>query len=77
MKQLFTDEFRAAILNSDISRYKIAKATGISESILSRFCRGESGMSNAFMDLIADHLGLHVVAKRPRKTRRAKPKGKR
>jgi hypothetical protein len=76
MKQSFTDEFRAAILNAKVSRYKIAKETGISESILSRFCRGESGMSTTFMDLIAEQLGLHVVAKPRRKSQRVKPKGK-
>ena len=76
MKHSFTDEFREAILNADVSRYKIAKATGISESILSRFCRGESGMSNTFMDLIAEQLGLHVAATPKVKRRRTKSKGK-
>jgi len=71
MKQSFSDQFRAAVLNADETRYKISKATGISESILSRFVRGKAGLSMDYMDRIAEHLGLEVVA-RPRKRRTRK-----
>ena len=72
MKKTFTDEFREAVLNAEESRYRISKETGISESILSRFCRGDSGMSNAYMDLIAEYLGLHVSMNQRHKKKASK-----
>jgi transcriptional regulator with XRE-family HTH domain len=71
-KQSFSDQFRAAVLNADESRYRISKATGVSESILSRFVRGESGLSMDYMDRIASHLGLQVTTI-PQTTRKKNP----
>lgn len=69
-KQLpISDQLRAAILNAEVSRYRIAKATGVSESILSRFVRGEANLSMAYMDLVCEHLGLRLVAE-PKKPKR-------
>jgi hypothetical protein len=74
MKRSFTEQFRAAVLNSTETRYKISKATGISESILSRFVNGKAGLSMDYMDRIADHLGLELVTKS--KTTRKRKAGK-
>lgn len=70
-KQSFSDQFRAAVLNADESRYKISKVTGVSESILSRFVRGQSGLSMDYMDRVAAHLGLAIVSA-PKKQRNRK-----
>lgn len=71
MKRSFSDQFRDAVLNAGETRYAIAKATGISESILSRFVHGKSGLSMDYMDRIAAHLNLELVTK-PKKTRKRK-----
>ena len=42
---LFRDQLREAVLNAEVTRYRISKETGISESILSRFVRGEADHS--------------------------------
>jgi len=71
MPQSFSDQFRAAVLNSGETRYKISKATGISQAILSRFVHGEAGLSMDYMVRIAAHLELKIVAK-PKKQRSRK-----
>jgi transcriptional regulator with XRE-family HTH domain len=55
---------RAAIKSSGQSRYQIAKATGVAESVLSRFMSGERGLSIETAERIAAHLGLEVVLRR-------------
>jgi transcriptional regulator with XRE-family HTH domain len=70
----FSDQFRDAVLNAGESRYRISKATGISESILSRFVRGKCGLSMDYMDLIAEHLGLIITPSK--KTKRVRNAGK-
>lgn len=72
-KTPISDQLRAAILNAEESRYRISKATGISESILSRFVRGDANLSMAYMDIVCDHLGLRLVAApQPKKRKAAK-----
>jgi hypothetical protein len=73
-KPSFTDQFRAAVLNAAETRYRISKSTGISESILSRFVRGESGLSMDYMDRLAGHLGLRLVG--PKGEKKTKTKGR-
>ena len=73
-RQPFSDQLRAAVLNAKVTRYRISKATGISESILSRFVRGEAGLSMEYVDRLADYLQLRLVG--PNRTVRTKPKGK-
>jgi hypothetical protein len=71
MKRSFSDQFRDAVLNAEETRYKISKATDISESILSRFVHGKAGLSMDYMDRIAAHLGLEIASKL-KKTRKRK-----
>lgn len=73
-KQPFSDQLRAAVLNADVTRYRISKATGISESILSRFVRGDAGLSMEYVDRLADYLELRLVG--PKRKPKTKPKGK-
>ena len=66
-----SDQIRAAVAASGISRYSIAKALGVAESTMSRFMSGQNGLSMAYLDRLGELLGLHVVV-RPTKERRGK-----
>ena len=59
-----------AIETSGQTRYQIAKGSGVAQSQLSRLVRGEGGMSVANIERIAEYLGLEVVLRPKRKTRR-------
>jgi transcriptional regulator with XRE-family HTH domain len=76
-KTKLSDQLREAILNADISRYRISQLTGISEAALSRFVNKVNGLSLESIDLIAECIGLRlVVEEKPgRKTRKRKTKG--
>lgn len=54
-----SDALRDAIRHSGESRFAIAKATGVAESILSRFMHGSS-MRTETVDRLAGHLGLEL-----------------
>jgi len=60
-EQPLSDQLRRIIAECGISRYRIAKETGISESTLSRFCSGQRGLSLAALDTLADFLRLRLV----------------
>lgn len=55
-----TDEVRRAIEEAGISRYAICKGAGIEESAMSRFMRGQSGLTLRTLDRLAAFLDLHV-----------------
>lgn len=61
------DDIRDAIEAGDMSRYRIAKETGISESQLSLFMAGNKGVSVEALETLADCLGLEVTTRRKRK----------
>jgi transcriptional regulator with XRE-family HTH domain len=63
----FSDQLRQAVDASGLSRYRIAKLLGVSESLLSRFMSGKwLGQEN--LDALAALLDLRVAAgKRPKK----------
>lgn len=69
------DELWAAMDASDDTRYRIAQATGIANSILSRFVNGERGLSIESAEKLADYLGLEIIV-RPKRRRTAKRKGR-
>jgi hypothetical protein len=68
----FSDQLRAVVLNADVTRYQISKATDIPESNLSRFVHGEAGLSLESIDRLAEFLNLRVVG--PNDTPKAKGK---
>ena len=68
-KLRISDQLRDAILNSQKTRYRIAKETGLSEAALSRFANGVMGLSMDSIDKIGECLGLEI-RERPKK-----PKG--
>jgi hypothetical protein len=55
---------RKAIEGCGVSRYQIAKETGITESSLSRFVASGKGLSVEALDKLFAHLGLDVVPKK-------------
>jgi len=64
-KLSFTDSLRRAIIDSDLTRYRISKLTGISQPILSRFVSGERGIRLPKLDTLAVLLGLQVTVTTP------------
>lgn len=65
----FSDQIRAAIAASDITRYRICKTIGLPESSLSRFMAGRAGLSLETIDKLAELLGLSVLVRRRRRKR--------
>jgi DNA-binding Xre family transcriptional regulator len=62
------DTLRRAIKQADVSQYKICQDTGIDKATLSRFVRGERGLSLENIDAVCRRLGLTLKAEK-RKTR--------
>jgi transcriptional regulator with XRE-family HTH domain len=57
----FSDQLRRAVDASGLSRYRIAKLLGVSESLLSRFMSGKGGLSLDTLDALAARLDLRIV----------------
>lgn len=56
-----TEVLRTAIQESALTRYRIAKDTGIDEAALMRFVRGETSIRLDKADRLAACLALHLV----------------
>jgi hypothetical protein len=65
----FAEQLKAAIRESELSRYAISKATGVDQGWLCRFLKGQSSMSFETADKILECLGREVVIK-PRRMRK-------
>ena len=72
--QTLSDQLRLAILKSSVSRYQIAKATGVSQSTLSKFVLRQRGISVEAMDAVAAYLNLQLVPSKRNRVSRS-PKG--
>ena len=59
-----TDQVRQAISDSGLTRYRIAKDTGVDESTLAKFFHGTRGLSLDNLDLLCEYLGLRIVMDR-------------
>jgi transcriptional regulator with XRE-family HTH domain len=59
----FSDQIRGAVEASGLSRYRICKEIGITESTMSRFMNAKGGLSMASLDRLADLLALAVVSR--------------
>lgn len=57
---LLTDQLRQAIDDSGLSRYQIAKATGIDESALAKFYNGRRGLSMDALNALGEFLQLTI-----------------
>lgn len=58
---LLTDQLRQAIDDSGITRYRIAKETGISESALAQFYNGHRGLSMEALNALGEYLQLKIT----------------
>ena len=56
-----SDEIRAAVDASGLTRYRIAKDLGIAESTMSRFMGGKGGLSMDYLDRLGGLLDLHIT----------------
>ena len=56
-----TDQLRKAIDNSGLTRYRIAKLTGVSEAALSQFYNGHRGLSMEAMNALGECLELTII----------------
>jgi cyanate lyase len=63
-----TEQLREAIETAGVTRYEIAKQTGVGQAALSKFVLGQRGLSNKAMDAVGEYLGLAICKQRkPRK----------
>ncbi len=58
-----SEQLRAAVLNADVSRYRMSKDLDITEAALSRFVNGAMGLSLSTVDKITEYLGLEVTVR--------------
>ena len=65
---VFTDQLRQAIDDSGLTRYRIAKATGIDESALAKFYNGHRGLSMDALNALGEFLQLKItLGRKPKK----------
>ena len=68
---LVTDQLRQAIDDSGLTRYRIAKETGISESALAQFFNGHRGLSMEALNALGEFLQLRItLGRKPEKKER-------
>ena len=63
----FSDQMRKVIKDCKLTRYRIGKETGIDQATLTRFMLGERGLTMKTLEVLAEFLEIHIVAKGPRK----------
>ena len=61
---LLTDQLRQFVLDSELTRYAISKATGIDQGVLCKFVHGERGLSCDSTDLLGEFLELDLVVRK-------------
>jgi hypothetical protein len=62
--KLLSDQLRHAIDASGLTRYRISKETGISETTLALFYNGHRGLSMRAMDTLGEFLELEIIMRR-------------
>jgi transcriptional regulator with XRE-family HTH domain len=58
---LLTDQLRQALDDCGLTRYQIAKATGIDESALAKFYNGHRGLSMEALNALGEFLQLTIT----------------
>ncbi len=66
---MIMDQFRQAILDSDMTRYEMSKQTGVDNASLSRFVHGERGLSEEALNSLGELLNLEIVVRKKQKGR--------
>jgi transcriptional regulator with XRE-family HTH domain len=68
-----SDQLRQAIDQSGLTRYRIAKETGISEAALSKFYLGQRGLSMKALDTLGEFLQLKItLGRKPNSKKKGK-----
>jgi transcriptional regulator with XRE-family HTH domain len=67
--KLLTEQLRQAIDDSGLTRYRIAKETGISESALAQFYNGHRGLSMEALNALGEFLQLKIKLGRKPETK--------
>jgi plasmid maintenance system antidote protein VapI len=62
-KKDIVEQLRRAILDSGETEYAIAKATGVSQSVLNRFVKDERGISLKTAARLCSYLRLSLASK--------------
>jgi len=65
-----SDQLRRIIAESGLSRYELARRSGVEQSALSRFVNGQRGLTTESLDRLAEALGLELTVKRPARKRK-------
>ena len=60
-RKRLSDEVKAAVDASGMSRYEICKRIGLDQGVMSRFMSGKVGLSMKTLDVLADFLDLHIT----------------
>ena len=68
-RRLLTDQLRQAIDDSGLTRYEIAKRTGIDHSALAKFYNGHRGLSMDALNALGECLELAIVSTKHPKTK--------
>jgi transcriptional regulator with XRE-family HTH domain len=63
-KKNIIDQLRRAMRDSGETEYAIAKASGVSQSVVNRFVSGERGISLETAAKLCEYLGIELVASR-------------
>ena len=63
-RKTFTEQLREAIEKTPVTRYRISQDTGIAEGVLSRFVRGQVGLSVASINTLVEYLNLELVQRK-------------
>jgi len=72
MAQRFSDQLRTEIERAPMTRYRIAKETGVPASQLSRFVNRQGGLSLESIDKVCELLGVRLTTDRPKRQPAAK-----
>jgi transcriptional regulator with XRE-family HTH domain len=59
--KLISDQIRQAIDDSGLTRYRISKETGISETALALFYNGQRGLSMKALNALGEFLQLTIT----------------
>ena len=65
-----SDQLRHAILNADVSRYRICADLDFDQGALSKFMNGRAGLGIETIDRIAEYLGLELVERKANPSKR-------
>lgn len=64
-----SDQLRKAVLASEKTRYQLWQETGIDQGTLSKFVKGNAGLSTDAWDRLAEALNVELVQRGPRKAK--------